>query len=98
MHARMTTFAGLPPERVEPAIEEFRKEQLPLLEQQDGFKGVFILVNRAQGKAAALSLWESEQQMKESDEIADRARGSAVATARPAREPLVDQFEVVLQK
>jgi heme-degrading monooxygenase HmoA len=98
MHARMTTFAGLPPERVEPAIREFQEGQLPLLEQQAGFQGVFVLVNRSQGRAAALTLWETEEQMKASDKIADQARDSAVATTRPAREPIVDRFEVVVQK
>jgi hypothetical protein len=98
MYARMTTFAGLPPERVDPAIREFQEGQLPLLEQEDGFQGVLVLVNRGQGRAAALTLWETEAHMRASEKIADRARDSAVATTRPAREPIVDRFEVVVQK
>jgi hypothetical protein len=31
MHARLSRFAGLPPERIDATIEEFREQQLPEL-------------------------------------------------------------------
>lgn len=98
MYARMTKFAGLPPERIDQAVEEFRGSELPELEAHDGFRGIMLLVDRGVGTAAALSLWESEAHMKKSERTAERARESAVALAKPERFPVVDHFEVVLQR
>lgn len=98
MHARMTKFSGLPPERIDDALAEFKDRQLPELEGQDGFLGLTVLVDRVAGAAAAISLWESEAQMKASERIAGQARESAAATAKPERFPMVDHFEVVVQR
>ncbi len=98
MYARMTKFVGLPPERIDQALEEFRSGQLAELEGQEGFQGIMVLVDRPAGTAAALSMWDSEANMKASERTADAARESAVATAKPERYPVVDHFEVVLQQ
>lgn len=98
MYARMTKFVGLPPERIDQALDEFKQGQLAELEEQDGFQGIMVLVDRTAGTAAALSLWKDEARMRASERTADRARESAVATAKPERFPVVDHFEVVLQR
>ena len=98
MYARMTKFVGLPPERIDQALGEFKERELADLQGQEGFEGIMILVDRAAGTAAAMSLWDDEAHMKASERIADRARESAVALAKPERFPVVDHFEVVLQR
>ena len=98
MYARMTKFVGLPPERIDQALDEFKEGQLSELEGQEGFQGIMVLVDRAAGTAAALSMWDSEPHMKASERTADRARDSAVALAKPERFPVIDHFEVVLQR
>jgi heme-degrading monooxygenase HmoA len=98
MYARMSRFAGLPPERIDETIRGFEQGQLPQLEQQEGFAGVLVLIDRSEGKAAAVTFWESLDSLKTSDKLADQAREAAMASARPSREPLVDRYEVVLQK
>jgi heme-degrading monooxygenase HmoA len=98
MHARLSRFAGLPPERIDATIEEFRDQQLPELEGQGGFKGVMLLLNRRTGQAAAVTFWETEADLHASERVAASARAAAVASAQPAREPVVDRYEVVLQK
>jgi heme-degrading monooxygenase HmoA len=98
MHARLSRFAGLPPERIDATIEEFRDQQLPELEQQAGFKGVLVMLSRETGQAAALTFWETESDLRASERVAARAREAAVASAQPAREPVVDRYEVVLQR
>jgi hypothetical protein len=55
-------------------------------------------VNRKSGQAAAITLWETEGDMKRSEELAIKARERAVATAGPSREPIVDVYEVVVHK
>jgi heme-degrading monooxygenase HmoA len=98
MYARLSRFAGLPPERIDDTVDEFRGQQLPELEQQQGFKGVLVMLNRGTGQAAALTFWESEHDLRASERTATRAREAAVQTGQPARDPVVDRYEVVLQK
>ena len=98
MYARMTKFVGLPPERIDQALDEFKQGELAALEGQEGFEGIMVLVDRPAGTAAALSMWDSEAHMKASERTADRARQSAVALAKPERYPVIDHFEVVLQR
>jgi heme-degrading monooxygenase HmoA len=98
MYARLSRFAGLPPERIDGTVDEFRDEQLPELEQQQGFKGVLVMLNRGTGQAAAVTFWESEEDLRASERIATRAREAAVETAQPARDAVVDRYEVILQK
>jgi heme-degrading monooxygenase HmoA len=98
MHARLSRFAGLPPERIDQTIHEFEEGELPELERQPGYEGVMVLVDHKGGKAAAISFWDSEDHLRKSEAVAARARETAVASAQPSREPVVDRYEVVLQK
>ena len=98
MHARLSRFGGLDPERIEATVEQFREQALPQLQEQQGFRGITVGVNRKTGQALAVTLWETEADMSESERVADEARDQAVATARPAREPIVDHYEVVVHQ
>jgi heme-degrading monooxygenase HmoA len=98
MHVRLSRFAGLPPERIDATIEDFRENQLPGIEEQAGYKGVLVMVSRGSGQAAALTFWESEAALHASERLAARAREAAVESAQPAREPVVDRYEVVFQR
>jgi hypothetical protein len=46
----------------------------------------------------AFTLWETEADMRQSEKLADEAREQAVATAKPARDPIVDDYEVIVSK
>jgi heme-degrading monooxygenase HmoA len=61
MHARLVTFQGSPDRMQAEAGQRFRERVLPTLQQQAGFKGAYVLLNREQGKLLGLTLWESEQ-------------------------------------
>ncbi len=98
MWARLTRFVGLGPERIAQAVQEFEEQQLPAIEQLPGFEGVYVMVDNRGGIAAALTLWETQEGLKNSETLAQQAREAAIQTAGPERPPLIDQFEVVLQK
>ncbi len=98
MHVRLSRFAGLDPERVDETVQQFEKHALPGLEQKQGFKGIVAGVNPATGQAFTVTLWETEDDMKASEQLATEAREQAVETARPAREPIVDNYEVVVHR
>ena len=98
MYARLTRYAGLPPERMEDALKEFQQEFAPQLEKQPGFHSLVVAVDWRGGKACALSLWESREALTASDQVADQARASAESRAQPGRDPSHDNYEVVLEK
>jgi heme-degrading monooxygenase HmoA len=97
MYARMSRFAGLPPERIDETIREFQEGQLQALSQQPGYKGVLIGVDRAEGKSVAITFWESAENLRASDRLANQARQQALESVKPSREPIVDRYEVVMQ-
>jgi heme-degrading monooxygenase HmoA len=98
MHARLSRFAGLDPERIEETTRQFEDESLEALAQQPGFRGITVGVNRRSGKAVTLTLWETEADMRQSAKLADEARQQAVATAKPERDPIVDDYEVLVSR
>jgi heme-degrading monooxygenase HmoA len=97
MYARMSRFAGLPPERIDETIREFREGQLSVLEQQPGYQGVLVGLDRAEGKAIAITFWESSDNVRATDRLADEARQAALDAVKPSREPIVDRYEVVFE-
>ena len=98
MYARMSRFAGLPPERIDATVREFEEGQLKALSEQPGYKGVLIGVDRAEGKSVAITFWESAENLRASDRLADQARQEALDAVKPSREPIVDRYEVVVQQ
>ena len=98
MYARLSRFAGLAPGRIDETLREFQEQQLPHIEQMDGFKGVVVGVDRGEGKAVAITFWETHDNLRTSDQLADQARQAAMASAQPSREPIVDRYEVLIQK
>jgi heme-degrading monooxygenase HmoA len=97
MYARLSRFAGLPPERIEETIRGFEEGQLKQLEQQPGYKGVLIGIDRTEGKAVAMTFWESAENLRATDRLADQARKEALDAVKPSREPIIDRYEVVRQ-
>jgi len=100
MHARVTMFPGLPPERIKATLEEFRETHLPKLEQQPGYRGVWCGVDYLGGRAIAVTYWASIEALHASDPLADEVRAAAVTRAGVDRNrpPIIDRYEVVLQK
>ncbi|HVS29163.1 MAG TPA: hypothetical protein VHE14_06400 [Solirubrobacteraceae bacterium] len=96
MQARLSRFAGLPDERIDETVREFEQDQLPALEQQQGYRGVIVMVNRGGGQAAAITLWDTERDLRESEKLAEQARSAAIQTAGLSREPVVDRYEIVI--
>jgi heme-degrading monooxygenase HmoA len=100
MYARMSRIAGLPPERLDEAREYFERQELPALEQQGGYRGVIVMVDRGDGRATAITFWETLDDLKASDRAADEARGATMERVRsePSREPMVERYEVLIQR
>src|ERR687894_374647 len=94
MHARMTTMEGTS-ERLDEGLREIKEDVLPQLQQQDGFKGFVVFDNRQNGKLVGFSLWESEEAMQASEEVAERTRRESAQTMSDTIAG-VERYEVAL--
>jgi heme-degrading monooxygenase HmoA len=96
VHARVTTYegqAGLSDEQVQEITRRTEETVLPTVRQMGGYKGVFSLMDRGTGKALSLTLWESEEAMRASEEAANQTRGQAAGIASQ-QVTGIERFEV----
>ena len=96
MFARVSTFQGQPDQTAE-GIRIAREQILPAARLQDGFKGIYLLFDRESGRSLSITLWETEEDMKASEEAASRVR---TESAEAAGETIigVERYEVALQE
>ena len=92
--ARVSTYRG-DPEQIDEGLNYARENILPRVQQVDGFEGVYYLVNRESGNALTITLWESEEAMRASEEEANRLRSES-ADAASATVENVERYEVAI--
>ncbi len=89
MYARVTTFQ-VEVSRLDEALEMTRSSILPVMQQQQGFKGVLTLVDRQTGKSKSVTLWETEEDLKAGESSGyyqqQVGRLASFVTAPPTRE------------
>lgn len=95
MHARITTIQG-DPSQAEEAIAMVQDQVIPGAKGMQGFSGGYWALDRESGRMLAITLWESEDAMTQSEEMAASLReestkqlGGEVAS--------VERFEIVAQ-
>jgi heme-degrading monooxygenase HmoA len=90
--ARIGVWQGNAAE-LETWITRSRKEVKPAVQAQPGAKGAYWLLDRQGGKALTITLWETEEAMRKSDEraAAIQAGTASVSGARFATE----RYEIV---
>ena len=94
MFARVSTFQG-PPEQTAEGIRLAREQIPPAARLQDGFEGIYLLFDQETGRSLSISFWETEADMKASEEAANRARNESVRTAGDAV-VRVEHYQVAL--
>lgn len=95
MHARVSKLEGSP-EQVDELSRIAAEWLAPSLTQMDGFRGILALADRQSGEVQLVTLWESEEALRQSEEEADQLRG---ATAQVVEGEIaeVERYEVVLR-
>ncbi len=93
MHARVTTISGSPAE-ADAGIENFRANVVPFA--RDRGKGAILLVDRQSGEAIAITLWEDERSLQETEESANALRADAAGQMGAAQAPTVGRYEVAV--
>jgi heme-degrading monooxygenase HmoA len=76
-------------------VAEAGRQQLPTLRELSGFKGCYCLIDRNDEKALVISLWETEEDVRQFEaSTAERRRSAAQVGVEP---PPSEIFEVALQ-
>ena len=96
MFARTTRIEGKP-EKVEEAIAEFRNNVLPTASQMRGFNQAYLLVNRSSGNLLSMVFFDTEQDIKNTAEMANRLRTHIAQTVGETISPKFDIYEVAVQ-
>ena len=96
MFGRMTTIEATP-ETVDAGVAMLRDEVFPGVRSMDGFRGMLGLGDRSTGKMMAITLWETEEAMRASEEGANQLR-AATSEATSARIASVERLEVVFDE
>jgi heme-degrading monooxygenase HmoA len=96
MFARVSTFQG-PPDQTAEGIRVAREQILPAARLQDGFLGICLLFGRESGRSLAITFWETEEDMKASEEATLRAHTES-AGASGDDIVRVERYEVALQE
>jgi hypothetical protein len=97
MYARVTTIQ-ISPYRLDEAIGVLREQVAPTMQQQNGFKGYLMFVDRSTGKSMNITLWdeEADREITGSNSAYYRdAIGKVVPLLTDA--PLVEDLELVIQ-
>jgi|SRR5215207_535630 quinol monooxygenase YgiN len=97
MYARVTTIQ-ISPYRLDEAIGVLREQVVPTIQQQNGFKGYLMLVDRGTGNSINITLWEEESDRQVSSpnsEYYRNAIGKVVPFLTDA--PLIEDLELVIQ-
>src|SRR5918997_3862533 len=71
MFASVSTYQG-PPDQIDEGIRYAQENIVPTLQEVEGFEGVYLLVERQSGEVLTITLWESEEAMRASEEEANQ--------------------------
>ena len=93
MYARVTSLTGSPDD-VDAGIASFRDSVVPFAREQG--KGAALFVDRASGEAIAITLWESEEALRASEERANALRADAADEMGATQSPSVKRYEVAV--
>ena len=94
MYARVSIFEGSP-EHMDDSLRQAREQVLPRAKQMEGFMGMIALGDRQSGKTLGITLWESEEAMRASEEAANHLRQES-AEASSEQIAGVERYEVGL--
>ena len=97
-HLRLSRVADLSPAALEAMVEAFEgSDYVDQLSSHPGFRGYLLAADRENGKVLAMSLWESQDALRASDQAAEEAREGRLAVAG-AHDPIVDRYQIMLER
>jgi heme-degrading monooxygenase HmoA len=92
--ARVSSLEGSP-DSIDESVSKAREETLPKARELPGWKGVIGLADRTSGRVKLITLWQSADALRATEEQADRLREQA-AESGGQRVTGVDRYEVAV--
>jgi len=92
MYARFTHLTQSP-DRLEQTISTFESTVVESLRGQPGYAGAALVVDRAEGKLLTVTLWDTQETMNASEQLAAQFRDQ-VGTEQGVNTVSVERFEV----
>jgi heme-degrading monooxygenase HmoA len=96
MHARVTTV-DLVPGKEDEIVDIWRKDIVPLVKAQAGFKAAYVFGDTETHRGMSVTLWESEADMKASEESGAVQEALSKFVGLFAGPPTQERFEVLLE-
>jgi heme-degrading monooxygenase HmoA len=96
VHARLSYLEGST-DTIEAGVKSFREQVVPRV-RDNGGKAAYLLIDRETGKAIGVTLWESEEALRASEEIANALRAQAAEEMHATAAPKVERYEVVVSE
>jgi heme-degrading monooxygenase HmoA len=90
MWARVSSYQGSS-EQVDAAAARLPEQAL---REMSGFERAYLLVDRESGKALTITLWESEDALRESEERANQLRSQVAEDLGATGTPTIERYEV----
>lgn len=94
MYARVSTITGSP-DQAEAGITDFTENVTPWIKENGG-RGGILLMDRETGKAIAITLWNDEETMRQSEEAANEHRRRVTDEMQGSQSPTVERYEVAV--
>ena len=92
--ARVSTLEGSA-DTIDEGVERMRSETLPKVRELEGNVGAIGLADRTSGRGIVITLWESSDALRQSEQQADRLREQAAEGGRQSIAG-VDRYEVAV--
>jgi heme-degrading monooxygenase HmoA len=92
--ARVSSLEGSP-KNIDDSVRKVQDETLPKVRELDGSIGVISLANRTSGRVTVITLWESAEALRQSEQQADRIREQAAESGGQSIAG-VDRYEVAV--
>lgn len=96
MYARVVNVQ-IQPGKADEAINMYRDSVVPAAKQQKGSKGILLLTDASTGKGIAITLWETEADMKAGEASGYYQEQIAKFASVFAAPPVMERYEVSVQ-
>lgn len=96
MYARIIT-SQTQPGKTDEATRIWNESVVPILRQQKGFVGAYMVGDRATGKGVVMTLWEGEDDAQAIDTSGVYQRSIALFAQVLAGPPTREQYEVLVR-
>jgi heme-degrading monooxygenase HmoA len=92
------TRVQTPPEKVDDAIANFKKQVLPNAAKAPGYLGAALLVDRKSGAGIGITYWESAKALSNSEQMGIKTRTDAAQNVAGTQIVNVERYEIVIME